>query len=74
MANLLQERYAEVLLERIRSDKHPSTTHMNMLESVASDRMLVEYVVHLMDRIEEEENPSIPMMRRIEGVIARFGT
>jgi hypothetical protein len=74
MANPLQERYAEVLLERIRSDKHPSTTHMNMLEAVASDRMLAVYLLHLMERIEDDPNPSIPMMRRIERLIPQFGT
>ena len=73
MANPLQERYAEVLLERISSDKHPSTTHMNMLEAVATDRMLAVYLLHLMERIEEEQNPSIPMMRRIERLIGQFG-
>jgi hypothetical protein len=74
MANPLQERYAEVLLERIRGDMYPSTTHMNMLEAVASDRMLAVYLLHLMERIEEEQNPSIPMMRRIERLIGHFGT
>jgi hypothetical protein len=74
VANPLQERYAEVLLARIRSDKHPSATHMAMLESVASDRTLVEYILHLMERIEEDPNPSIPMMRRVQGLIANFGS
>ena len=74
MANPLQERYAEILLTRIRSDRYPSSTHMAMLESTASDRVLVEYILHLMERIEDDPNPSIPMMRRIQGLIARFGS
>ena len=73
MANPLQERYAEMLLARIRSDKHPSATHMAMLESVASDRMLVAYTLALMEKIENDPNPSIPMMRRVERLIAQFG-
>lgn len=73
MANALQERYAEVLLERIRSDKHPSTTHMTILESVATDRVLVEYLLHLMERIEEEQHPSIPMLQRIQRLVGHFG-
>ena len=74
MANPLQERYAELLLERIRSDKHPSVTHMNMFESIAPPRQLVEYILFLMEAIEKDQNPSIPMIRRVQGLIAEFGS
>jgi hypothetical protein len=42
MANAVQERYAETLLDRIRADKHPSATYTTMLEQVAPPRVLVE--------------------------------
>jgi hypothetical protein len=73
VANPLQEHYAEMLLDKIRSDTHPSTTHMSMLEQVASDRVLVEYVLHLVDRIEADPHPSIPMMQRVQRLAAQFG-
>ena len=73
MANALQERYAEVLLDRIRNDRHPSTTQMDLLESIAPPQQLAEYVVHLLERIESESNPSISMMKRVQGLVARFG-
>jgi hypothetical protein len=73
MANALQERYAEVLLDRIRNDRHPSNTHMDMLESIAPPQQLAEYVVHLLERIEGDSHPSISMMRRVQGLVARFG-
>ena len=73
MANPLQERYAEVLLDRIRSDKHPSTTHMNILESFAPARQRVEYALLLMEKIENDPNPSIPLMRRVQALIADIG-
>jgi hypothetical protein len=72
--NALQERYAQVLLDRIRNDPHPSVTHMDMLEAVAPPQQLAEYALHLMERIESERHPSIPMMRRIQSVAARFGS
>jgi len=72
MANALHERYAEVLLDRIRNDRHPSNTHMDMLEQVAPPRQLAEYALHLMERIESESHPSISMMRRIEALADRF--
>jgi hypothetical protein len=74
MANALQERYAEVLLDRIRGDRHPSVTHMNMLESIAPPQQLAEYVLHLVERIENEPHPSISMMQRVQVLVARFGT
>ncbi len=74
MANPLQERYAEVLLDRIRSDQHPSVTHMDLFESIAPPRQLLEYTLVLMEGIENDQHPSIPMMRRVQGLISRFGT
>jgi hypothetical protein len=71
--NELQERYAEVLLDRIRSDQHPSVTHMDLLEAVAPPRQLAEYTLHLMEKIESERNPSISMMYRVQKLISRFG-
>ena len=73
MANELQERYAELLLDRIRADRHPSVNHMNMFEQIATPRLQVEYTLHLLERIEAEKYPSIPMMQRVQGLVARWG-
>lgn len=73
MANPIEERFAEVLLEKIRGDQYPSTTHMSMLEATASPRVLGEYLLHLMERIEQEPHPSISMMKRVQGLAARYG-
>ena len=73
MANPLQEAYAEVLLNRIRQDVFPSTTHMDMFEAVAPPRQMGQYLAHLMERIEAESQPSIPMMKRVENIILRYG-
>ena len=72
MANPLGDRYAEVLLERISSDMHPSVTQMNLLESVASDELLVAYILHLVERIENDPNPSISLMRRVQRLVTSF--
>jgi hypothetical protein len=73
MANVLQERYAELLLDHIRADRYPSAIHMNMLEEIAPPRVLVEYTLHLFERIEADKYPSIPMMQRVQGLVARWG-
>ena len=73
MANPLQDRFAEILLDRIRSDTYPSVTQMDMLEAVASPRMRVAFVLELMEKIEDDPRPSIPMMNRARRLIAEFG-
>ena len=74
MANALEERFAEVLLDKIQGDIYPSSTHMDMLESLASPQVLVEFLLHLMDRIQAEAHPSIPMMQRATRLMAEFGS
>ena len=74
MANRLQEAFAEILLDRIISDRYPSSTHMDMLESLAPPRLRVQFVLYLLERIASDANPSIPMMQRVQRLIAEFGT
>jgi hypothetical protein len=64
MANALHERYAELLMDRIRADRYPSVNHMNLLEQIATPRVLAEYTLHLFERIEADIYPS-PMMQRM---------
>ena len=73
MANPLQEQFAEILLDRITSDRHPSSTHMDMFESLAPPHQRVQFVLYLLDRIASDENPSIPMMHRAQRLITAFG-
>ena len=74
MANALEERFAEVLLDKIRNDMYPSRTQMDMLESLASPQVLLEFVMDLMDRIQAEAHPSVPMMQRASRLMAEFGS
>jgi hypothetical protein len=74
VANPIQERYADALLERISNDRFPSVTQMNLFEYVASREQLAVYLLHLMDRIDQERNPSVPLLLRVQRLIARFGT
>jgi hypothetical protein len=73
MANPINEVFAEVLLDRIRNDTYPSSTHMDMFEAVAPPRQLGEYLSLLMERIEADQHPSISLMRRVQRLANRFG-
>jgi hypothetical protein len=74
VANALQEAFAEILLERITSDRYPSSTHMDMFESLAPPRQRVQFVLYLLDRIARDANPSIPMMQRAQRLVIGFGS
>ena len=71
MTNNPLHEHSEVLLARIRAARHPSVTHMNMLEEIAPPRVSVEYALELMKRIETETYPSIPMIQRVQRLVAR---
>jgi hypothetical protein len=73
VANALEEQHGELLLDRIRADRYPSITYMDMLEEIATPRVMVEYTLHLFEPIESETHPSLPMMRRVQGLVARWG-
>jgi len=47
---------------------------MDMFESIAPPKQLVEYILYLLELIENEQNPSISTMRRVQGLIAGFGS
>ena len=46
---------------------------MDMLEEIATPRLRVRFIFHLMERIEEDEYPSIPMMQRAQRLVMSFG-
>ena len=46
---------------------------MDLLEQIATPRILAEYTLHLMERIEADTYPSIPMLRRVQRLISVWG-
>jgi hypothetical protein len=72
MANVLQERYAELLLDHPR--RPPSERHSHdLLEEIAPPGVVGEYTLHLFERIEADTYPSIPMVQRVQRLVARWG-
>ena len=71
--NRLQERFAEVLLDKIANDRHPSVTQMNMFESVATPELLVSYILVLVHRIEQDPRPSISLEHRVHRLVTSLG-
>ena len=61
--------FARLLLERVREDKHPSVTHMAMLEQALPPSMTGAYLNVLLQKVRDEPNPSISLLRRIQRIV-----
>jgi hypothetical protein len=60
-----QTALARILLERVRRDRHPSWTHMQILEEMLPRSLQREYVNVLLEKVVSDSSPSIPMLRHI---------
>jgi hypothetical protein len=66
----MQQRYYDILMERVRNDRYPSGQLMNRLEAtIFSPEQLVEYVDLLLEKVDESWYPSGELMNRIERML-----
>ena len=65
----LHARFNGLLIDRIRQDRYPSSSMMDMVEQGLRFEDVRDYVEVLMEKIEQDKFPSIPMMRRLERLI-----
>ena len=54
------------LLEKIESDRYPSTTMLDMIEEMLTPEEVPVYAEALLGRIRSDRFPSIPMMARLK--------
>jgi hypothetical protein len=64
-AHEAQAALARLLLERVRRDRYPSWTHMQILEEMLPPSMHRDYLNVLLEKVISDSQPSIPMIRRI---------
>jgi hypothetical protein len=64
----LREALIRILIDKIRRDKYPSVTMMNMVESSLDERALRRYAAVLLDKIEDDQYPSIDMLKRVQAL------
>ncbi len=60
-----QAQYLRILMNRVREDRHPSATHMAMIEEALPTQLIPDYLEILLEKVADDTNPSIPMLRRI---------
>ena len=64
-------KYLSALIEKVREDTHPSTTHMDLIEQSIPPEWLPEYIDVLIEKIEGENYPSTSMLKRIGMLVER---
>lgn len=65
----LHTQVRDLLLDKVRSDPYPSTTHLDMLEAMLEgddDREV--YAEVLMDKVRDEAFPSLDHLRRLQSL------
>ena len=66
----MQQRYYDILMERVRNDKYPSGQLLNRLEStIFSSEQMIEYVDLLLEKVDDSWYPSGELMDRIERML-----
>jgi hypothetical protein len=64
-------KYARALIDKVRDDRYPSTTHMDLIEQTLPDEWLPVYLEVLLEKIEGDRNPSTSMLKRIGALVER---
>jgi hypothetical protein len=63
----LQQRYYDILMERVRTDRYPSLQLLDRLEAtIFSSEQMVEYVDMLLEKVDESWYPSGQLLDRID--------
>ena len=68
----LQQRYFEILIERIRTDRYPSHQLLDRVEQTMwTAEQIVDYTQTLLDKIDESWYPSHQLLDRVDRVMHR---
>lgn len=71
----LQERYLELLLERVRDERYPSHQLLDRIESsIWTSEQLIEYVEMLIEKANEARYPSHQLLARTERMLRLAAT
>ena len=60
--------FVQLLLEKVRQDRYPSWTQMNLIEESIPQAMIPDYLEVLIEKAAGDTIPSIQMLRRIQRV------
>ncbi|QWC83888.1 hypothetical protein KLP28_09595 [Nocardioidaceae bacterium] len=58
------------MLRKVRDDRYPSSTQMDMIEDLLEPDDVPLYAEILLEHVADERFPSVPMMQRLQRVTA----
>ena len=64
-------KYVRIMMERVREDRYPSTTHMDLIERILPAQWIPDYLDILLEKVAEDRQPSISMLKRIGMLVER---
>jgi hypothetical protein len=65
--------FLSIMLQRVREDRHPSATHMAIIEQALPQQLIPDYIEILLEKVAGDEHPSIPMLHRIRRLVDAAG-
>jgi hypothetical protein len=63
---------ARLLIDKIRTDKYPSSTQMDLLEQMIPRRLALEYFDVLLEKVAADQFPSVSLMTRMSRLTAEM--
>ena len=67
----LQQRYCDVLMDRVRTDRYPSGQLLDRLEAVIyTPEQVSDYVEMLIEKVDESWYPSGQMLDRVQRMLS----
>jgi hypothetical protein len=70
----MQERYVEILMDKVRADRYPSGDLMDRIEATLQSRSQAEgYLELLFEKVDDSRYPSKDLLDRIARVVSAVG-
>ena len=64
----LHTQVLETLMDKVRTDPFPSTTHLDMVEQMLRDEDKDDYAQALLEKVQGDAFPSLDHLRRLQGL------
>lgn len=58
----------EMLMEKVAADHYPSSTMLDMIESLLTPDDVPDYAEALLERVREDQFPSIDLLKRLQAL------
>jgi hypothetical protein len=67
-----QELWVQLLLDKVRQDRYPSTTQLDLIEDSIPAAMIPDYLEVLLSKFSEDTYPSLAMLSRFRRVAQKL--